>query len=159
MNSLIFRRMKLVDHLETCVRFRLDSYIASFPGSEDWQSHWDEQAYRAALTVHASRFPDGLWHVWQGDEIVGQLEFAYFSEAAHVNLYYLTEQMRGRGYGDALHTHVLSVLYEKGCSTATLRVAPENVRARKYYERLGWKDAGVDPIHTYVHLYKLEVQS
>ena len=152
-----FRKINIDDHIDICIEFRKDSYVSSFPGSDDWKIHWDKEEYASWLKAHASKFPEGVWHVWKDKEIIGQLEFAYMGNSGHINLYYLKEDCRGKGYSVELQDHVVSVLRSKGCTSATLRVSPTNIRARKYYEKLGWKDCGTDEKYSYVHLYKLNL--
>ena len=148
-----FRKVDLEKDLDRCVEMRRDSYIASFPDSDAWQNYWDENAYRQFIRTHAQRFPDGFFHIWLEDQLIGQLEFAYFDGHGHINLFYLVPGKRGCGYSKAIHDYVLDVMRSKGCRTLTLRVAPTNIRARKYYEKNGWKDEGLDSGYDDVHLY------
>lgn len=57
--------------------------------------------------------PGGALHVWEGPEITGQLEFAWFEAGGHVHLYYLRPDKRGAGYGSLLHAGVTSTLRGK----------------------------------------------
>lgn len=152
-----FRKVNITDDIDTCIEFRKDSYVSSFPDSDDWKDHWDEKQYVSWLKKHITEFPDGVWHIWNDTEIIGQLEFAYLGENGHVNLYYLTAANRGKGYSGALQKHVVSVLRKKGCLFAFLRVSPTNKRARNYYEKHRWQDCGIDEKHNYVRLYKLNL--
>lgn len=113
-----FRNINFEKDFELCVDFRRDSYQASFPGSDNWRELWNEPEYRPWIVEHAKRFPDGALHVWEGPEIIGQLEFAYFKESGHVNLYYLRPDKRGIGFGSLLQAKVESTLREKGLSNS-----------------------------------------
>src|SRR5689334_3874442 len=95
-----FRPIDLARDLELCVEFRRDSYRASFADSEEWKKYWNETEYRSRIFEHSKKFPDGLFHFLVDSKIVGQLEFAYFDDSGHINLYYLHPDHRGKGYGD-----------------------------------------------------------
>lgn len=150
---LKYTKIDLDNNLDKCAEFRKDSYIASFPNSDDWMQYWNEEAYRDSLRKHADLFPDGLWHVWLRGELIGQLEFAYKERHGHINLFYLRPEFQGQGYSSNLHEHVIGILRSHDCQTATLRVTPQNTRAMKNYEKHGWEDKGIDSHYDYVHLY------
>lgn len=152
---LQFKKIDFENDMETCVRFREDSYRASFPDSAEWKTFWDEQQYRNWIIDHAEMFPDGAVHIWHHSELIGQLEFAYADGIGHVNLYYLIPEKRGKGFGQHAHTYVINKLSEHGCNKASLRVSPNNMRAITFYRRLGWVDCGQDTKHNYVHLYEI----
>ncbi|WP_027328741.1 GNAT family N-acetyltransferase [Marinimicrobium agarilyticum] len=139
------------------MRFRQDSFEISFPDTDTWKTHWNEEDYRAWLVDHATRFPDGVLHVIHDGTIIGQLEFSYPGDIAHVNLFYLKPTMRGLGLGFALQEHVTSTLRSKGCCAATLRVSPTNQSAVKFYTKHGWKNLGPDPKYPQVHVYRIEL--
>ena len=98
-------------------------------------------------------FPDGVLHIWEEEEIIGQLEFAYAKKNGHINLYYLHPRYRRRGYGKVAHEHVICTLQSYGCETAMLRVSPENTQAISFYKKLGWKDLGHDQGYSHVHRF------
>ena len=150
-----FRSIDLAKELELCVEFRRDSYQSSFADPVEWKKYWNEAEYRSSILNHYKKFPEGLFHFVVDSKIVGQLEFAYFEDSGHVNLYYLHPDYRGKGYGDLLQGKVISVLKEKGCKTATLRVSPQNQRAIRFYLKHGWTDCGPDRNYDYVHLFKI----
>lgn len=151
-----FLPIDFVRDMETCVRFREDSFRSSYPDSDEWQQHWDEADYRQWIPQHAARFPGGAQHLWSDGEIIGQLEFAYQDDWGHVNLFYLREDKRGLGYGTLLQEYVTNFLRLKGCRSATLRAGPRNKRAIRFYEKHGWRDTGPDTRYPQVHLYRLE---
>ncbi|MDH5633334.1 MAG: GNAT family N-acetyltransferase [Gammaproteobacteria bacterium] len=153
----VFHPANLDRDLELCVEFRRDSFRSSFPGSDQWQQYWNEQDYRQFIVSHAERFPDGLLHLWQEQKIIGQLEFAYIGDNGHVNLFYLLPEYRGKGYGDLLHDRAVTVLREKGCTTASLRVAPSNARAIGFYKKYGWQNQGIDQHYDFVHMFILNL--
>lgn len=152
-----FRNIDFDNDMELCLDFRRDSYQASFPNSDKWKALWNESQYRSWIMEHAKRFPGGALHVWEGTEIIGQLEFAWFEESGHVNLYYLRSDKRGVGYGTLLQTRVASTLREKGCKTATLRVNPRNLRAVNFYLKHGWLDCGPDRNYDSVRVFRINL--
>jgi RimJ/RimL family protein N-acetyltransferase len=152
-----FRPIDLARDLELCVEFRRDSYQSSFTDPTEWKKYWNEAEYRNWIFNHSKKFPEGVFHLFVDSKIVGQLEFAYFGKGGHVNLYYLHPDYRGKGYGDLLQEKVISVLKEKGCKTATLRVSPQNIRAIRFYLKHGWTDCGPDKNYDYVHLFQINL--
>jgi len=152
-----FKKIEFENNLETCVNFREDSFRASFPGRDEWKDHWDECQYRNWIIDHAKMFPDGAVHIWRKSEIIGQLEFAYVEGVGHVSLYYLVPEERGSGVGQQAHAYVVKKLTEHGCKTASLRVSPINLRAVRFYRRLGWVSRGQDPKYSYVHMYEISL--
>ncbi len=152
-----FQHINFSKSMELCVQFRRDSFQSSFPGTDEWKRHWDEGEYRRWIIEHAAKFPDGVLHAVDGEEIIGQLEFAYPEDVGHVNLFYLKPDMRGVGHGAALQEHAASILRAKGCSAATLRVSPTNERAVRFYTRHGWVGLGPDPKYPQVHVYRIQL--
>ena len=152
-----FQRIDFARHLDICVKFREDSFQASYPDSEEWVEHWDESEYREWIVEHARRFPDGALHLTVNGNIIGQLEFGYSGTNGHVNLFYLRPDARGSGYGEILQSHVKDVLRSKGCRTASLRVSPKNQRAIRYYAKHKWVDCGPDSKYPQVHLYQTDL--
>jgi GNAT superfamily N-acetyltransferase len=79
-----------------------------------------------AVDVHAVGTPVVGFHVVAGDE-VEQL--------------YVSADWRGTGVAAALLTHAEDAIAVEHV-TAWLAVAPGNARARRFYERCGWRDTG-----------------
>jgi GNAT superfamily N-acetyltransferase len=48
----------------------------------------------------------------------------------------------GRGVAEVLHDRVLELLRGRGCERCHLWVLEHNARARRFYERLGWRESG-----------------
>lgn len=55
---------------------------------------------------------------------------------------YVAARHRGDGVADALLRHAERQIGRAGHRTAWLAVVPGNVRARRFYERMGWRDEG-----------------
>jgi GNAT superfamily N-acetyltransferase len=56
-------------------------------------------------------------------------------------LYVIPEEW-GSGLGRALHDHALSLVADLGSQKCHLWVLEHNERARRFYERLGWRENG-----------------
>ena len=84
----------------------------------------DDAGIYGWATVGRSRDPDA------GDE-VGELWGLYLHPRAW-----------GRGLGRELHGAALDDLRAQGFTVATLWVLESNERARRFYERQGWRDEG-----------------
>lgn len=152
-----FQLIDFSQHMDICVQFREDSFRASYPDGDEWRQYWDEADYRKWIVEHAECFAGGAQHLWVNGEIIGQLEFSYWDERAHVNLFYLRPEKRGAGYSILLQEHVSDCLRTKGCTYATLRVSPRNLRAIRFYQKHGWVDMGPDDRYPQVQLYRLEL--
>ena len=156
-SSLRFREVDLDRDAETCIDFRADSFVESFGTAEAF--------YRAA-GVGAKDYLEGLrtknreWrgscvHAWIDDTIAGQIEIRRVRgepSRAHVLLYYLRADLRGRGLGEQLDAYVRELCRAAGVHATTLRVSPENGRAMTFYRKHGWRDRGLDPDHPDVHI-------
>jgi ribosomal protein S18 acetylase RimI-like enzyme len=58
----------------------------------------------------------------------------------------VAEQQRGRGIGGAIMETAEKMAQERGLVRVTLGVGVENEGARRLYERLGYKDAGLETV-------------
>jgi RimJ/RimL family protein N-acetyltransferase len=111
------------------------------PGFENLVGRWDERHHRSALA-------DGR-HAYfvarQGGEPVGFAILRDWNSQEHVTLLKrVAVRDPGRGSGRALLRRVINVVFEE---TAVWRlwlgVFPENVRARRTYEAVGFKAEGI----------------
>lgn len=152
---LDFKRINFDQNLDLCIKFREDSFRASFPGSNDWKELWNPDEYANWIQQHAARFPDGAVHIWFENTIIGQLEFSYGNGKAHVNLHYLAPTYRGSGLAQQAHDHIANTLRAHHCKHATLRASPTNLRALSFYAKTGWQDLGQDPDYPQVHRFEL----
>ncbi len=59
---------------------------------------------------------------------------------------YVVPDYWGRGVGAELHDHVLNRLRERGSPQCHLWVLEENHRARRFYERRGWRPNGTSRV-------------
>ncbi len=63
-------------------------------------------------------------------------------DAAELGFLYVAPDLIGHGVGRQLFEHLVQRLGERGFRDATMWVFAENVRARRFYERLGWQSDG-----------------
>lgn len=60
----------------------------------------------------------------------------------HLSRLYVEQTQWGRGIGRLLHDHAIAHLRAHEFASATLWVLEKNHRARRWYERLGWRLTG-----------------
>ncbi|MHB8439874.1 MAG: GNAT family N-acetyltransferase [Acidimicrobiales bacterium] len=75
-----------------------------------------------------------------------------------VHAFYLDPDVWGTGVADELMVHSLEVLRGGGFSKATLWVLGTNVRARRFYERHGWRPDGTTKEHDWVDFVALDTR-
>jgi len=144
------------NHLETCIRFREDSFIVSF-GSADRFYEEDGKGgerYIDRLKQKYEQDPESVVHIWHGNEIIGQMELGQFRidpSRGYVNLYYLVPEQRGRGYSASLEKYTEYYMKMKNYKLARLSVSPSNKRAFSFYLKNGWRDLGPRPGRPEMH--------
>ena len=160
--QLVFKPIDLVVHAAVCVAFRRDSFLCSF-GEDGFfeEAGPDGVHYIERLHLRTTKFPDGYVHAWLGDQIVGQIEMQILEEPrrGYVNLFYLIEEMRGKGLSGELQEYALDFMRRHGVRTAQLSVSPSNTRALAFYHKHGWRDLGLRPGRDNVHLMECDVPS
>jgi GNAT superfamily N-acetyltransferase len=156
--SLGFAPIDLGEHAELCVEFRLDSYVCSF-GTTDkfYVDNGSAQGYLDWLRAKMQELPGSCVHLWQGADIIGQLELERSPagpEIGYVNLYYLVTEARGCGVSRRLDDYVCGFYANLGLNQARLNVSPSNDRAIRHYEKHGWQNRGPDPRHPELLLFE-----
>ena len=154
---LHFREIDLDRDAEICIQFRIDSFVESFGSAERFlrTAGKDAQDYVQGLRAKNRDWPGSCVHAWLDEQIVGQIEVRREPadpSRAHVLLYYLRSDLRGRGFGKQLDAYVVGLCRAAGVHTTSLRVSPTNARAMAYYRKQGWHDRGPDTQHPEVHL-------
>jgi ribosomal protein S18 acetylase RimI-like enzyme len=159
---LEFREIDVERDRDVCIKFRADSFAASF-GSEDGffaEAGPECQSYLDDLREKNRDLRGSCAHAWLDGRIVGQVEIRRDRDDgryARVLLYYLAPDVRGNGLGDELDGYVLALLRREGFVGARLRVSPTNTRAIAYYRKHGWIDCGPDPQRSNVNVMKRAV--
>ena len=157
---LTFRSIDLESHAQRCVEFRRDSYLCSFEVDGFLEEAGPNgERYLQNLPARIAKFPDGYVHIWDGGEIVGQMEMQILEEPrrGYVNLFYLIEEVRGTGAAEQLQDYAMDFCRRHGVTEVQLSVSPTNVRAIAYYTKHGWRDIGPRPGREFVHLMERDV--
>ncbi len=157
--ELKFRPIDLTRDADLCIDFRRDSFVCSF-GTDDAfikESGHDGAGYIDWLREHIEEFPEGCVHVWDRENIVGQMEMSFLDDPriGYINLFYLIPEARGGGAGDQLHDYALQVFRKLNKTKLQLSVSPTNKRAVAYYIKHGWEDLGPRSEHKEVNLMEL----
>ena len=144
--ELDFKKINLDKHSEVAIKFRAESYSASF-GTD--KGFWEKDGLGGKKYIDWLKNQDskkfGAFHVWLKDEIIGQMELGLFKDDkswGYVNLYYLKNEFHGKGYSKYLDDFAVNFLKSLGVKKAKLSVSPSNIRALRFYEKNGWKDKG-----------------
>ncbi|BAP40762.1 N-acetyltransferase GCN5 [Pseudomonas sp. StFLB209] len=142
---LQFNPIDLDRHADLCVRFREDVFQLALGTTLPLHGEDGQGAgrYLDWLAQRSQALPGSMMHVWQGDEIVGQLELNQPQPAlGYVHLFYLTEPYRHLGLGQQLHDRAIAFFRQRQCTTLQLSASPDNLPALRFYQRNGWRDIG-----------------
>ncbi len=105
---------------------------------------WDDQVQRAAFDRRVSTNPHQV--ILLDGQRVGMLELEHHpTELFIANIQVLPEK-QGRGIGSAIIREIVELAHSSD-AVATLQVLEVNERARRLYERLGFRVVGADPPH------------
>lgn len=96
-----------------------------------------DESFRTRATESVSRTTVAM----AGAELAGFVMVA----GDEVEQLYVGARHRGAGVADALLRHAERTIAAAGHASAWLAVVAGNVRARRFYERMGWTDEG--PFH------------
>ena len=104
-------------------------------------------AFRTQFWVE--RIADRTWPVFVIDEGGECVAFCQMipskdpdddpEQVGHITALHVLPHLRGQGHGRALVDHVLDEFTKRGYSTVTLWVLEENLAARRFYERYGFR--------------------
>ena len=146
-STLEFKPIDLEQHQDLCIRFRADSFICSF-GSADRFYEADgsgAKKYLQWLRQRIAEIPNSCVHIWQGEQIIGQIEMRRWKHdfnVGYVNLFYLIPEFRGQGFGQQLEQYAANFFKHLGCQSARLSVSPTNLSAMRFYLKHRWVDLG-----------------
>ncbi len=155
--SLSFREIDVGRDAQICIDVRAESFVESFGSADRFYRAAGEGArdYLEGLAAKNREWPGSCVHAWLEHRIVGQIEVRRERtdrRRAHVLLYYLRADSRGRGLGQQLDAYVLELCRAAGVHTTTLRVSSTNRGAVAFYRKQGWQDRGPDPEHDDVNI-------
>lgn len=138
--NITIRPINLNKHRELCVQFRADSYNLTY-GSTD-AFYTDDNAhgerYLSWLNSIIQQDPEQALHVYDGNEIIGQIEMTIRGGEGYLNLIYIVPSHRRRGIGRTLHEYIVNHFNKRGIALVRLTVGEDNEPARKFYENTGW---------------------
>jgi ribosomal-protein-alanine N-acetyltransferase len=120
----------------------IDVEAASFfrPTSRDW--YVNELARPDVCYIYIVRI--------EGVRVAGFCALWKIADQIHINNLAIRPELRGRGLGRALLTHVLREAEAMAAPSATLEVRRSNAAALRLYERAGFRVTGVRPSY-YTH--------
>ncbi|SFJ24720.1 Acetyltransferase (GNAT) family protein [Halobacillus dabanensis] len=139
---ITFRTIDLNKDRTSLINFRKDSFIVSFGNLVGFH----EGSYLAYVLEKIEQYPDGFVMAELDGKAVGQLELSVKEyqgrKIGYVHLFYLVPAQRGSGIGNELFTYAMNFFKKLGLDEYHLRVAPQNHRARRFYEKHGMKEIG-----------------
>lgn len=133
---------------ETVGRIHVESWNVAYRGimPDEFIAQTD-LAYRT--NFWAKRIADPEWPVFIIDEEGHSVAFCQMipspdpdvdpTRVGHITSLHALPHLRGRGYGTALVDHVRAELKQRGFAELTLWVLEENLQARRFYERYGFR--------------------
>lgn len=142
---LILRRIDPVADADLVVANHHDACVETF-GAEAAPYHYEGRArYLRWLAGHVEEFPDGHMLAFAGGRCVGQLELQvpYGLSVGYVNLFYVTPEFRGAGYGRRLNDYAERYFRAWEAARVELHAARSNERAVGFYRAMGYRVIGV----------------
>ncbi|MBF2028299.1 MAG: GNAT family N-acetyltransferase [Oscillatoriales cyanobacterium C42_A2020_001] len=144
---LEFKPIDLERNHDLCVQFRADSFLCSFGSAARFYKEDGSgvEEYLQWLRHRMTEIPNSCVHVWQEEQIIGQVEMMRWkndSSIGYVNLFYLIPEFRGQGFGQQLDQYAAHFFKHLGCHSARLNVSPANGMAMRFYLKHGWIDLG-----------------
>lgn len=155
MMALEFKPVDLNRHADVCLRFAEDTEVCSF-GSVDGFREKDGKGARRfieKIRTKLEKDPESCLHIWQGEEIIGQLHLGHFLNEAigYIHFFYVAPVWRGRGVASAMEEYAVAHFKQRGFEVTRLSVSTANIRAVRFYLRQGWMDLGPRPDKPDVH--------
>ncbi len=137
LSVLTYRRIDPETDGETAAFHHRDACIESFGDDRSWEGR---DRYLGTLRSQVEEFPDGCVLGFEKNRCVGQLQLQipYGMTVGYINLFYVTAQFRGRGYGRLLHEYVERYFRAWEARRIELHVSPTNARALRFYLGLGY---------------------
>ncbi len=143
--TLTFKPINLEQHTDLCLQFIADTHLCSY-GTLDGFSEEGQtpQRFLDRIAVKLADDPESCLHVWQGEEVVGQINFGTFVDPAigYLSFFYVAPPWRGTGVAAEMDAFVARRFRRRGYKTARLSVTAFNERAVRFYLRCGWTDLG-----------------
>lgn len=139
---ITFRTIDLKKDRTAIINFRKDSFIVSFGNLVGFH----EGFYLAYVLEKIEQYPEGFVMAELDGKAVGQLELSVREyqgrKIGYVHLFYLVPEQRGLGNGNELFIYAIEFFKKRSLNEYHLRVAPQNHRARRFYEKHGMEQIG-----------------
>lgn len=134
---LTYRTIDPDKDADLCAANHYDACVASFGQDCKYEGR---ESYLNWLRRSVEVYPEGFVLAFRRDRLVGQLELQvpYGLSTGYVNLFYVSPDVRGRGYGQLLHQYAELYFRSWEAKTIELDVSPQNIRAIRFYRRLGY---------------------
>lgn len=149
-----FLPIDIKKHFNLCVDFRRDAFFCSFNTYDGYEESVKD--YKEKMIRRETEKGWYYFHIWKGNEIIGQLEFRSFSglpNTGYVHLIYILPSYRGSGIADIAENYIAKHLKSKRCKQAILSVSRNNERAIRHYKRHKWSYLKPNPKHQITDLY------
>ena len=162
MTNISIKPVQLDLHKDTCITCREDSFVVSFGDAKKFHEEDGKGGERYIEWLKGKISIDALTvvHIWQENEIIGQIEMGGpFKDplCGYINLYYLIPSKRGAGLGKTLDQHAMNYFKNKHMERVQLSVSPTNFQAVSYYKKMGWIDLGPREGHPEVHMMEKKI--
>ena len=121
--ELDFRKIDLDKHSEIAIKFYAETHLASFDTDKDFFEKDGLGGKRYIDWLKKQNPRDfGAFHIWMKDRIVGQMELGLFKDDKSwgcINLCYLKNEFRGKGYSKYLDDFAIDFLKDLGVNKAS----------------------------------------
>lgn len=157
--TLEFKPINLERDQDLCVQFRADSFMSSFGSADRFYKEDGSGAeeYLQWLRQRMIEISNSCVHIWKEEQTIGQIEMSRWKHDAsvgYVNLFYLTSEFRGQGFGQQLDQYAARFFKHLGCQSARLSASLTNRPAMRFYLKHGWVDLGQRKDDPEVHYLK-----
>ena len=143
--NLVFKPINLGQHADLCLQFIADTHLCSYGTLDDFlEDGRTPQRFLDRIAAKLAEDTESCLHVWQGDSIVGQINFGMFVDPAigYLSFFYVAPERRGAGVAAEIDAFVTRRFQKRGYKTARLSVTAFNERAIRFYRKHGWRDLG-----------------
>ncbi|QOV88482.1 GNAT family N-acetyltransferase [Humisphaera borealis] len=141
---LTYRTIDPARDADLCAANHYDACLASFGRDCKYEGR---ESYLRWLTESVQIYPEGFVLAFRGERFIGQLELQvpYGMPTGYVSLFYVSPDVRGRGYGNLIHQYAEVYFRAWEARTIELDVSPQNIRAIRFYRRMGYAFADRKP--------------
>lgn len=143
--SLQFKSINLQQHGDLCLQFIADTHLCSYGTLDDFlEDGQTPQRFLDRIAAKLADDPESCLYVWQGNSIVGQINFGTFVDPAigYLSFFYVAPEWRGTDVAAEMDAFVTQRFRQDGYKTARLSVTAQNTRAMRFYLKCGWTDLG-----------------